>query len=829
MRPRLTLAACLACALALLAEEGAVDRYGDPLPRGAVARMGSTRLRHFDHPRGNVFSPDGELLASGGDDDVVRIWDPATGKEVIALPGSGKGTMAVAFSPDGARLFTAGVDKRLRIWDVATWKDARTIIPGGDSIQALSVSPNGSLVAAAMDWGVIRFWEVESGDELPELRIHPRFASSVAFRPDGGAFVSTGGDNSVALHDFIAARVVWRSKGAGKRAVFSPDGAIVYCCDLGGPVYIVDAKTGKRDRALRAPQHKASSFAISPDGKRLAISEYHSGDVIQWDLDRKEEVGRFPAGPTEVPGRGLSPSMSYSPDGKLLATGDLVGRLRVWDAETGSELLPQPGHVGAIRHLEFGTDGLTLVTGGDDGSVRVWDAATGRELRMADGREVGRMALDREEAAREEGLAVLRPPAKDRISIWLVSPDGGSAVSRWGECIFFWRTLHPEEGRRFRWSGGGEFSPDGLTLALLDGWDRPMLLDASTGSLLREMEGDPSGERESYSSLEFSPDGTTLAGSGSEGVRLWDAASGRVLQTVAAMKPSAFSLALSHNGRLLAGVVEKRILICEIATDRVVLDLGAERTSAVDLAFSPDDRLLAALGMWSKDAVVWEVATGTEVCRLEGHRAEVRCLAFAPHGLRLATGSEDGTALVWDVWRLLDATESAAALDVLWDRLALANGAAAWAASAAMTRRFEEAVPLLARRLEPVSADPERVRRLVSGLGSEEPSARETAREELVRVRIDAAGVLRKEIQGATPEVAKAIQAILDTPFLSLPLAAGETLRTLRGIAVLEEVASAASREALTVLAGGASQAAETRAAKAALSRMDKRPAPSPR
>lgn len=822
MSARLMLSACLACSLALLAEEGAVDRYGDPLPRGAVVRMGTTRLRHFDSPRGNVFSADGKLLASGGGDDFVRIWDPATGKEVASLPGSGRGTMDVVFSPDGTRLFTAGVDKRLRIWDVATWKDPRTIVPGMDSIQALSVSPDGSVVAAAMGLGAIRRWEVESGKELSELAIHSRFARSIAFHPDGGAFVSTGGDERVALHDFLAARVVWRSKGAGEQAVFSPDGAIVYCCGWGGPVYIVDAKTGKRDRTLRSPQHKVSSFAVSRDGKTLAISEYETGDIVLWDLDRKEEVRRFPAGPTQLPGRGLSPGMSFSPDGKLLSTGDMLGRLRIFDVAAGRDTLPQPGHAGAVTCLAFASDGLTLVTGGEDGTVRVWDAATGEELRSADGHEVGKLTVEREAPPKEGALKVFRGTEKWDSVPWRVSPDGASAISTWGGCQYHWTMTSPEEGHRFTWSHGGAFSPDGRTFALLGPGDRPGLYDATTGELLRKMDEGPSDSQPGFTALEFSPDGVTLAGLAFDAVHLWDASSGRLRQTLTALKGCSWDLALSHNGRLLAGRIERTLRLVEVATDRVVLAIDLGREAPLSIAFSPDDRFLALIELSGDCARLWEVPTGTEVCRLRGHRAEVECLAFAPRGLRLATGSADGTVLVWDVWRFLDGS-TPETLDGLWERLALADGAAGWAASAAMTRRAEEAIPLLAKRLVPVSADPERVRALVAGLAAAEPEAREAARQELLRVRIDAAEVLRKELPHAAPEVAKAIREVLDTPFLSLPLPAGETLRTLRGIAVLEEVGSPASCEVLKSLAGGAPQAAETRAARAALARVEKR------
>src|SRR5581483_3212886 len=180
------------------------DRYGDPLPDGAVARLGTIRFRHehgslYLNP---VFSRDGKMLVTGFND--IRLWDPATGKllrEIRDFPGGKTGPF---FTPDGRRLISLDLEasrkaghncSMIRLWDAATGRPLRDIAVDGN---ALACTPDGKqLVTVAKD-GVVSFWDIATGKRTTQLRGgHKEQVTDLAFTEDGKGLVTFCEDHRV--------------------------------------------------------------------------------------------------------------------------------------------------------------------------------------------------------------------------------------------------------------------------------------------------------------------------------------------------------------------------------------------------------------------------------------------------------------------------------------------------------------------------------------------------------------------------------------------------------------------------------------------------------
>src|SRR5262245_16742081 len=174
-----------------------LDRYGDPLPEGAIARLGTLRWRHHDDIFCLALSPDERIVASAGTyswatlDHAVRLWDIQTGKQQRDLLGSGADSASLAFSPDGKTLASGGGHGQVavRLWDVATGKELRLLgnrqhqILNGNNCrtQAVVFSPDCKLLASCGQDGTARLWDLTIGKELRRWSA----AAPAAFSPDG--------------------------------------------------------------------------------------------------------------------------------------------------------------------------------------------------------------------------------------------------------------------------------------------------------------------------------------------------------------------------------------------------------------------------------------------------------------------------------------------------------------------------------------------------------------------------------------------------------------------------------------------------------------------
>ena len=383
---------------------------GKPLPAGTTGTTDPLNI-----VSGVAFSPGGKLLASAVFGGTVRLWDPATGLAVgKPLPADTTGTNSalygVAFSPDGNLLASADADGTVRLQDPVSGRPVGTPIRAaatGSTVAGVAFSPGGKLLASADADGTVRLWDPATGQAVGKplpgdangLISPVIFAARVAFSPGGKLLASADGDGTVRLWDLATGRPVGRpiqadtTDPSGVNGVaFSPGGKLLASADGDGTVRLWDLATGRPvGRPIQADITGTNGggwevmgggvrgVAFSPGGKLLASAD-GNGTVRLWDPATGQAVGKpLRAGPSEVNG------VAFSPGGKLLASADNDGTVRLWDPATG-QAVGRPiqavttGTNGGVNEVAFSPGGKLLASADGDGTVRLWDPATGRAV-----------------------------------------------------------------------------------------------------------------------------------------------------------------------------------------------------------------------------------------------------------------------------------------------------------------------------------------------------------------------------------------------------------------------------------------------------------------
>ncbi|MEA5466221.1 toll/interleukin-1 receptor domain-containing protein [Leptothoe sp. PORK10 BA2] len=585
--------------------------------------MEKNRLEgHEDAVWSAVYSPNGQIIASGGFDQVIRLWDSEGNPLGTPFKGHTDEIWSVAFSPDGQTLASASSDSTVRLWD--RQGNQLGVYEGhGGHVKTVTFSPNGTILASGDEAGAIRLWTRDGKARLLQAG-GKAVVWSLAFSPDGTQIVSGREDGAIHLWSLQGKLLKTLSghRGAVIAVAISPDGQLMASGGSDKIIRLWD-RQGNLLSELEGHTDNVMSLAFSPNSQWL-ISGGDDNTVRVWSREGQ------PVGPPLIGHEYYVYSVAVSPDGKTILSGGEDTTLRLWDMEDVLVRNAFRLHDSAVNSMAISGDGEMLVTAGADSTVRLWSGAGEAMAAPFKGHRDAVLSVD----MNQDGEIIASGSADHTVRLWTRQGYEIESLDQHQAAVNA-VAIHPTQS---------------------------LMASASDDNTIRlwDLKGNPigyplEGHGEAVNTVVFSPDGQLLVSGGDDRkIRLWDLQGNPMGEPLEGHTDDINALAFSPDGEMFVSASRDRTLrLWDRDGNQVGDSFKGHLSDVVAVTFSPDGQYIVSA---SRDQTLqlWDLQGRPIGNPVTGHNATASTVLFSGDGQWLLSANSDGFLRRWEGGTIAD-------------------------------------------------------------------------------------------------------------------------------------------------------------------------------
>jgi WD40 repeat protein len=648
-----------------------------------------TMAGHRGMVRACAYSPDGRRILSGAADGTLKVWDAETGIEIATLGGHAGQVTACQYSSDGKRILSASFDKTIKIWDAESGVELITLAGHEDKIGTCSYTPDAKRIVSVSFDDKLNVWDTATGAKVATLPAHWTGNTwGYAISPDSRHIVSAVEDSreqrlatesgsytpyySLKVWDLesgneIATLIDHEAGISGRVCAYSPDGARLAVG--GSDLKVWDTHIWQEVAAAEGhkywdPIHKEhattaiDSCAYTNDGAYvITVSERNflphltlkDGKLINkgtiklfptlrvWHADTCTQVAILEGHKEDIE------SYANSPDGKRIVTASADKTLKLWDIDLKIQMATLIGHQDLVSACVYSPDGTRIVSASYDGTLKLWDANANTSAAAILDRKVTACAFS------PDGKRIAFVSKQGAVKLF-ATRVGAEPVAYGGETLKYFKEgeAAPEQAKQTVFEDAVSvescaYSPDSRLIATGSSGMSLKVLDASLGTVIAELAGHPG----PIWACAYSPDGGSLVSGDSKAI-IWNTQTWAKVCELGGFKNWLAGCVYSPDGRQVVVASADALLFILDLGSLSVAGLVTGHTKLVQAcASSPDGRYVVTA---SSDATlkVWDIGRRQEVATLNGHADKVDSCSFSPDGRRLVSASGDATLKLWN-------------------------------------------------------------------------------------------------------------------------------------------------------------------------------------